>query len=214
MEHGRAADRGLDLARYDAAYDGMFPFAVLTARAMGALSVRRLEQRNTRITLPGPPRRSAWRRSCWRATSAAASPRWRWPAWTSPRPKDRPPSSASPRRRPPRIDLSRTIAAMSSDKWFPGAPSGRIHIETAKRHGFRRRAVQALRHLAGRCQLPDDPGQGQGEPHAHAGRGLRAGAAVARPRRPVVAHGLQSMGIKDVGRFRLPWHGRTRARAS
>ncbi|HYI04757.1 MAG TPA: hypothetical protein VD858_07690, partial [Reyranella sp.] len=44
---------GLDLVRYDAAYDGMFRFAVLTARAMGALTVRRLEQRNTRITLPG-----------------------------------------------------------------------------------------------------------------------------------------------------------------
>jgi hypothetical protein len=44
---------GLELARYDAAYDGMFRFAVLTARAMGALTVRRLEQRNTRITLPG-----------------------------------------------------------------------------------------------------------------------------------------------------------------
>ena len=35
-----------------------------------------------------------------------------------------------------KVDLSRTIAAMSSDKWFPGAPSGRIHIETAKATGF------------------------------------------------------------------------------
>jgi len=35
-----------------------------------------------------------------------------------------------------KIDLGRTIAAVSSDKWYPGAPSGRIHIETAKAAGF------------------------------------------------------------------------------
>ncbi|HYI07109.1 MAG TPA: hypothetical protein VD858_19630, partial [Reyranella sp.] len=35
-----------------------------------------------------------------------------------------------------KIDLGRTIAAMSSDKWFPGAPSGRIHVETASATGF------------------------------------------------------------------------------
>ena len=113
-----------------------------------------------------------------------------------------------------KVDLGRTIAAMSSDKWFPGAPSGRIHVETAKRHGFRRRAVQALRHLAGRRQLPDDPGQGQGEPHAHAGRGLRAGAAVARPRRPVVAHGPAVDGHQGRGPISTAMARRTRARAS
>ena len=47
-----AAD-DLSLARYDASYNGLFPFAALTARALAALSMRRLEQRNVLLTIPG-----------------------------------------------------------------------------------------------------------------------------------------------------------------
>ena len=159
---------GFDLARYDAAYDGMFRFAVLTARAMGALTVRRLEQRNTRVTLPGTGETVGLASVVLEGYERGRIATLAMAGMDVAAGEGQPAQFSIAETKATKIDLGRTIAAMSSDKWFPGAPSGRIHVETAKRHGLRRRAVQALRHLAGRRQLPDDPGQGQGEPHAHA----------------------------------------------
>jgi hypothetical protein len=127
---------GFDLARYDAAYDGMFRFAVLTTRAMGALSVRRLEQRNVRVTLPGSGEvvglasvvldgyeRGRIATLAMAGMEIAAG-------------EGQPAQLSIAENKATKIDFSRTITAMSSDKWYPGAPSGRIHIETAKATGF------------------------------------------------------------------------------
>jgi hypothetical protein len=54
---------GVDLARYDAGYEGLFRFAASSS----ATSASRRRERVTRW---------AWRRPSWKATSAAASPRW------------------------------------------------------------------------------------------------------------------------------------------
>lgn len=127
---------GLDLARYDATYDGRFRFAVLTARAMGALAVRRLEQRNTRVTLPGTGEtvrlgsvvlegyeRGLVTKLAMAGTDIASG-------------EGKPAQLSVAETTATRIDLGRTIAAMSSDKWFPGTASGRIQVETAKSTGF------------------------------------------------------------------------------
>ena len=209
MEHGRAADRGLrPRALRSRPTTGMFRFAVLTARAMGALTMRRLEQRNTRITLPGTGEtvglasvvlegyeRGRVAALAMAGIDAAAARRTGRPV------QHRRDQGHQDRPRPHhRGHVVRQMVPRRAVRPHP--------CRNGQRHGFRRRAVQALRHLAGRRQLPDDPGQGQGEPHAHAGRGLRAGAAVARPRRPVVAHGPAVDGHQGrEGRFRLPWHG-------
>jgi hypothetical protein len=127
---------GFDLARYDAAYDGMFRFTVLTARAMGALSVRRLEQRNTRVTLPDSGEAvglaSVVLEGYERGRIAALA----MTGMEIAAGEGQPAQFSVAENKATKIDLSRTIAAMSSDKWFPGAPSGRIHIETAKATGF------------------------------------------------------------------------------
>ena len=44
---------GLDLARFDPDYEGPYGFQALTARAMAALSFRRLEQGNAVFAMPG-----------------------------------------------------------------------------------------------------------------------------------------------------------------
>ncbi len=99
--------------------------------------MRRLEQRNTRVTLPGS-RRDGRR---WRSVVLEGYERGRI-ATLAMAGMDVAASEGQPAQlsiaetKATKIDLRRTIAAMSSDKWFPGAPSGRIQVETAKATGF------------------------------------------------------------------------------
>ena len=44
---------GFDLARFDASYQGGYRFQTLVARALGALTIRRLEERTVIFSLPG-----------------------------------------------------------------------------------------------------------------------------------------------------------------
>lgn len=127
---------GIDLARFDGTYDGTYQVAVLTARAMGALAVRRLEQRNARVTLPGTGETvgltsvvvEGYDRGLI-ATLAIAG-------MDVASGEGQPAQFSVAETEATKIDFRRVIAAMSSDKWFPGAPSGRIHVETAKSTGF------------------------------------------------------------------------------
>lgn len=127
---------GLDLARYDATYDGMFRAAVLTTRAMGALDVRRLELRNARVTLPPGGEvltmRSVVLESYARGLIATLAIGGMDVAAADGQPAEISISET----KATRIDFGRMIAAMSSSKWFPGAPSGRVQVETAKATGF------------------------------------------------------------------------------
>jgi hypothetical protein len=189
---------GLELARYDAAYDGMFRFAVLTARAMGALTVRRLEQRNTRITLPGTAEtvglgsvvleryeRGRIAVLVMAGMDAAAA-------------EGQAAQLSIAETKATRIDLGRTIAAMSSDKWFPGAPSGRLHVETASATGFggelfKRYGISLAGVSFQTTQVRDKVSRT---------RTLVEGFVLAPPLRGLeglsLRMALQSMGIKDV----------------
>lgn len=127
---------GFDLARFDATYDGPYPFQVRAARALGALTIRRLEERNVVFTMPGAGdtlgvasavidryergRIAAVVMNSLEATAKGAQ---------SPQLKIAEVKAAG-------IDWSRVIAALSSDKWQPGALSGRFHIDNASMSGF------------------------------------------------------------------------------
>ena len=127
---------GFDLVRYDAAYEGMFRFAVLTARAMGALSVRRFEQRNVRITLPGSGEAVGFGSVVLEGYERGLIAKASLTGMDVASADGQPAQLSVAETKATKIDFARTIAAMSSDKWFPGGPTGRIHIETAKATGF------------------------------------------------------------------------------
>lgn len=125
----------LSLARYDATYDGVFPVAALTARALGALSMRRLEQRNARLTLPGNAETIAlgsvvvegYDRGLMAAIVMAG---------LGGGPRDAPPSFSIADVSLGGLDLGRVFTAVSSANWYPGGPTGRIHLDKASATGF------------------------------------------------------------------------------
>ena len=127
---------GFDLARYDANYDGTFRFTVLIARAMGALSVRRLEQRNTRVTLPGSGETVGLGSVVVEGYERGLIAKLAMDGMDVASGEGQPAQFSIAETKATKVDLGRTIAAMSSDQWFPGAPSGRVQIETAKATGF------------------------------------------------------------------------------
>lgn len=127
---------GFDLARYDADYEGPFRFAVLIARAMGALTVRRLEQRNVRVTLPGTGEAVGFGSVVLEGYERGRIATLAMAGMDVAAGEGQPAQLSVTETKATKVDFSRTIAAMSSDKWIPGAPSGRIRIETAKATGF------------------------------------------------------------------------------
>jgi len=133
---GSLVMEGLDLARYDAQYQGGYKFQALVARALGALTIRRLEERNVLFSLPGSndtfgaasaivDRYERGRIASVTVSSLEAT------AKDDPAPlyKIADLKSAG-------IDITRVIAALSSDKWQPGAPIGRVHADSFNASGF------------------------------------------------------------------------------
>ncbi len=127
---------GFDLARYDARYQGGdYKFQALVARALGALTIRRLEERNVAFSLPGADtfgaasvvvdRYERGRIASMTVSSVEATPK----DGHAPLFKIADIKSAG-------VDLGRVIAALSSDKWQPGAPSGRAHADSVNASGF------------------------------------------------------------------------------
>lgn len=126
---------GLSLGRYDARYDGAFDFVVLTARAMGALVVRRLEQRNLRVApgigetvgfasvvVEGYDRGRIASLSVDGLDAAAA--------------EGQPALVSIAEMKASGIDFGRMIAAMSSEAWYPSGPTGRVHVDKGSVTGF------------------------------------------------------------------------------
>lgn len=127
---------GIDLMRFDARYAGDYAFQVLLARTLGALSIHRLEERNVVFSLPGT-------NDTFGAASAVVEryERGRIAAMTvssfeatlkdgqAPLFKIADFKSAG-------VDMTRLIAAVSSDKWQPGTPSGRLHADSFTASGF------------------------------------------------------------------------------
>ena len=127
---------GFDLARFDAKYDGPYAFQVRTARALGALAMRRLEERNLLMVMPGTgdtvgvasaviDRYQGGRIAAMTITSLEATAK----DGQAPLFKVGEIKAAS-------LDWSRLIAGLGSDKWYPGASTGRVHIDNASASGF------------------------------------------------------------------------------
>ncbi len=117
---GSLVMEGFDLARYDTQYQGGYKFQALVARALGALTIRRLEERNVLFSLPGSNDIASLTVSSLEATA-----------------KDDPaPLYKIADFKSAAIDITRVIAALSSDKWQPGAPVGRVHVDSFNTSGF------------------------------------------------------------------------------
>lgn len=125
----------LDLVRFDAAYEGPYRLQTLIARALGALKFRRLEERNVILTLGtadtiGMARVVVEGYEHGRIGSMAVG------NLEATAKKGDAPLYSIADITSAGIDLSRIITAMSSDKWYPGAPVGRVHLEKASASGF------------------------------------------------------------------------------
>jgi hypothetical protein len=126
---------GFDLARFDPAYQGAFPFQVWTARALGALGMRRLEATNLAMAAATGDTINVGRATVERyeqgrigmltldglATSTAGEPAALFKV-------DRLVAAG--------LDSNRLLAAMSAADWYPGAPVGRVHLDHASASGF------------------------------------------------------------------------------
>jgi hypothetical protein len=133
---GSLVIEGFDLARYDAQYRGDYRSQALVARALAALTIRRLEERNVLFSLPGSndtfgaasavvERYERGRIGSLTVSSLEAAAK----ADPAPLYKIADIKSAG-------IDMTRLIAALSSDKWQPGAPVGRAHVDSFNASGF------------------------------------------------------------------------------
>lgn len=127
---------GLDLARFDASDDGPYGGAVLLARAMSALSVRRLEQIGTIFALLGSgdtfgvskidvDRYEGGRLASATALGVEATAG----------------GGHAPLYRVSNIDVRgldarRILAALSSVDWHPNGPIGQVKVERASAAGF------------------------------------------------------------------------------
>ena len=133
---GSLVVEGLDIGRYDGNYDGSYRFQVLTARLLGALTMRRLEERNVAFTMPGTgdtfgvagvvvERYEHGRMATITlAGMEAAAKQGQAPVF---RVADIQSSG---------LDLGRMIATMSSSAWHPYMPLGRAQVERASASGF------------------------------------------------------------------------------
>ena len=127
---------GFDLARFDARYEGGYRFQTLVARALGALTIRRLEESNVIFSLPGT-------NDTFGAASAVVDryERGRVAAMTVKSLEATLKDGGAPQFKiadikSTGVDLTRVIAALSSDKWQPGMPSGRVHADGVDASGF------------------------------------------------------------------------------
>ncbi len=127
---------GLELERFDPKYEGSYRFQAMVARTMGALSMRRLEERNALFTLPGTgdtfgaasvvvERYERGRIASIAVGSLEAAA------------KDGPaPLYKVAEVKASGVDLGREIAALSADTWRPGAATGRVHVDNVNASGF------------------------------------------------------------------------------
>lgn len=127
---------GIDLASFDSQYDGQYPIQVHLARALWALSMRRLEERNVRFTLPGTgdtvgmasiviERYERGRIAAMTITGMETTAE-----------EGKAPLFSVADIKSADVDLARVLAAIASDSWYPGGPVGRVHIENASATGF------------------------------------------------------------------------------
>lgn len=132
---GELTGTGIDLPRYDAAYDGPFRNQVMVARLLGALSVEHLEQRDfTYVSLEQMSQ----------GASNLSLSGYRHGLIDALEIKDFQVKPADARMAglivadiaARRVDLRRPIAIASSIDWEPGTPIGRVPVAEGRMSGF------------------------------------------------------------------------------
>jgi hypothetical protein len=126
----------LDVARFDGQYVGQFPVTVLTARALGALTLRRLDVTNLMVALPGMGETIGTAKM-----QAEHYDRGRLETLSLGGIEATLKTAAAPLYKLEHIDTrkldgSRVLAAMSSASWAPNAPMGRIQVDDFSATGF------------------------------------------------------------------------------
>lgn len=189
---------GVDLARFDAKYDGQYRFQVLVARAMAALGMRRVEERNVIFSVPGTGDTigigsvvvggyERGRIASLAMVGVEATER-----------EGQAPLYRVADVKAGGIDLRRMIAAMSSDAWYPGAPVGRIHLESASASGFGGETLKRYGISLGGINLATVR---EGDDRIHSTLKVK-GFVLAPPLRGLeglqMRLALQSMGLKEV----------------
>jgi hypothetical protein len=127
---------GFSLGRYDGRYEGAFPFAVLTARAMGALAMRRLEQRNLRVALAGTGEMVGFASVIVEGYDRGRMASLSISGLDAVAAEGQPAQVSIAEMKATGLDLRRMITAMSSEAWYPGGPTGRVHVDKASATGF------------------------------------------------------------------------------
>ena len=189
---------GFDLARFDAGYQGGYRFQTMVARALGALTIRRLEERTVIFSLPGT-------NDTYGAASAVVDryERGRIAALTVSSLEATLKDGGAPLFKiadikSTGVDLTRVIAALSSDKWQPGAPSGRVHAESVNATGFSGEVLARYGISLGSVSL-ETVHEGD---RLNRSRTRIEGFVLAPPLRGLeglqMRLALQSMGLKDV----------------
>jgi hypothetical protein len=127
---------GFDLARFDGTYRGPHTFEVQAARALGALTVRRLEQRNALFAMPatydtfGVASLVIDRYEKGRVAGLSVK------SFEAALKDDATPLFKVDDITASRLDWSKLLAGLSSDEWHPGAPVGRVHADNFRASGF------------------------------------------------------------------------------
>lgn len=127
---------GFDLARFEASYDGAFPVEVRTARALAALTLRRAEVHRFQMTLPELgdtfgaadvilDRYEQGRIAGLVMNGAEITAK-----------DEKAPSFKFAEIKTGGLDARRLLAGLSAATWYPGTPSGRLHVDSASVSGF------------------------------------------------------------------------------
>lgn len=127
---------GLDLARFDAKVEGQYQFHTLTGRAMGALTIRRVEQRNVVYSLAETGHTVAMASAVMERYERGRIASLTMAGFEATLRDGQSALYSVADIKVDGLDLRRLVAAMSSDKWYPGAPVGRLHVDNASASGF------------------------------------------------------------------------------
>jgi hypothetical protein len=127
---------GFDLARFDPDYEGPYGFLTLSARALAALSIRRLEQGNAVFAMPGSGDTfgiaSTIIEGYERGRAATIVSR----GFEATAKDGKSPLFKISDFETSGLDVRRILAALSSNEWLPGLPIGQVKVERASITGF------------------------------------------------------------------------------
>ena len=195
---GSLSIEDFDLARYDPALTGSSPFSSLAARIASALTMSRLEQKDTVISDPGEGSRAAIASltvqrydnglvGAIAMTGFAVSPK-----------GSKEPVFTMADFSLVNLDLRRTFRAVGAPTWRPGMPIGRVDLGSGSISGF---GGEAMAHYGMSLGRITSESRNEGDTIKHSRMRIE-GFVIAPPPRGIetlqMRIALQAMGLKDL----------------